>query len=692
MPPAAISRSSTYFPKICGNIANQERSALLGALLASLSSFACGPGDPSITSVSIRAHELSHCEIPRQGDANYTLALTALGPFRAGPSDTQNVNLFGGDTALRFSPETHGVEAVAATPAGNFIGYTERLRDTGIDVLLWNKHRACPLREAGSGGYPSAGAGQALGFSPALGRVLVAGEEGASGGVPNSLLFDADTGAVTHPFEDDRAYATVTPFADGFLLAGGENPSAGDGFEDRERWRNAYPYSLATGEFGSAITLQWDRTRHGALALPDGSTLLAGGYTSDGPVRQFEIVRPDSTISSTIGLASLTVGRLSPVVLRLEDGRILVGGGYLPIGSAVGTVEWFSADATDKLGERTLRTLENRVFVALPGGGALTVASCDACVPSEASPDCGCPSGLEATWLTPDDQPHAVALPEALACQRPARPLLFAGSDGAPWLSCAADPAVSPSDAPAPLFRFEAWPAIYSPGDAPQWPVREASPRFEGPSEFVLEPPPNPRVSPLSLGPDHFVWVSAAAGGDLAGARLDVRGSLSRDADSLLGNPEFRPLHLAPDRPVPVDRSSTATVPRLYDGVLTLSPSELTVWVTDTTYADVTITLTLARASDDTFAAPAIAFGGTLLGTLDACPWPALPEPSDDGTRIALSVVRRGTRVRLYGASPSECEVGSGALSVGFRAPSTGRCEPGSACTSVLAELTLTRD
>jgi len=155
MPPAAISRSSTYFPKICGNIPNVEGSALPGALLGALLGLACAPLEPVVTEVSVRANQLEGC--PPPSGTELTLSLTPLGPFRAVPA--QQVSLHARDAQLQFPSETQGVEARAPYGQLGFIGYTERRASTGIDVLLWGGG-ACPLRDTTSViMYPGVGGG-----------------------------------------------------------------------------------------------------------------------------------------------------------------------------------------------------------------------------------------------------------------------------------------------------------------------------------------------------------------------------------------------------------------------------------------------------------------------------------------------------------------------------------------------------
>jgi hypothetical protein len=652
--------------------------------LAFLSGLGCAPLEPVVSEVSVRANELGgNC--PVSGE-NLTLSLTALGPFRAGPP--QNVALYASGAPLAFPPETQGVDALLLQ--NGFRGYTERRTESGIDVLLWPE-RACALGDPANDGYPGPGGGQALGFSPELGAVLVAGEDDPSGQAQGGVVFDANTGVVevlrppAPTLKDTRAHATVTPVDGGFLIAGGEDPATGDAsdaaFETRERWQSAYVYAPASGLLGDSIELQRDRTRHAALPLSEGAALLAGGYTRNGLEPQLEAVYPTHPVSSVFGLSRLEVGRLDPVLVRLDDGRILVGGGSLAIGAPVGTVEWFSADAAQWLVKLLLTPLPNRTFVALPGGGALTVASCETECGSDAEA-CACPRGLEASWITGDDPPRAtpVELPETDACreaQAELVPLLVPGSDGAPWLI-----ATSADTRPACLFRFNPWPADYgasTPGSAP---------RFEGPLEVPLDPPPDPRVTPLSLGPDSFVWVTAREPGGLHGARFGGRGVLSQDSPALGG--VAAPAHLAPDRPVPVGDAA----PPLYENsVLTLTTSSptLTVWATDALYEDATVSLVI-RAQGEGNRPPTLHFGKTLLGSAAPCSWPSLPASPAEGS-VSLSAVRRGGQVTLRaGSASANCEVGPGALAVGLSAPAGGACSADAPCTSSVHDFRIDRD
>ncbi|HWP05192.1 MAG TPA: hypothetical protein VNN72_05595, partial [Polyangiaceae bacterium] len=275
MPPAAISRSSTYFPKICGNIAPLQRSAFR-AFLPLFACLACGTPDARVTTLGIATHELGGpCAVSDAGgSADYSLSLTALGPFPARGSDlATNVPLDASGWELGFDARTIGVDAVAAEAASGgalspqFTGHSERRRPSGLDVLLWPSGRACSLAD---GPYPGANGGQALGYSPRSGLALAAGEDvgdrtneqGAGAG--STLVFDADRGSASLVPRDGalqvpRAFATVTELGEDLLVAGGENPL---GASTLDAAGSAELYSAKDGAFTTLIELIVRRSRH----------------------------------------------------------------------------------------------------------------------------------------------------------------------------------------------------------------------------------------------------------------------------------------------------------------------------------------------------------------------------------------------------------------------------------------------
>jgi hypothetical protein len=705
MPPAAISRSSTYFPKICGNIAKSHRSALCGLVLTAV---ACSDHAPAVTTVSVDAHQLLGCPVPDRGPSTGSpleLTLTPLGPFPASTFDVEGpLGLEEAGQELAFDPATVGVDALAsdgsANSGGAFIGHTERRVDDRIDVLLWPEQTACPIL-APDAGYPGTDAGQALGFSAATAVALVAGEDAEDRRAGSAGEFDTETGAAgVVPRESgalhvSRAFATVTEFGDGLLVAGGTNPFASAAAEDASG--SAEVYRPHAGGFDPNLVELWSRrTHHAAVTLPaTGETLLAGGLAPDsasnGPgqlLRQLEAISPSTLSSSISGLAALDLGRVDPVTLVLENGLIFVGGGYnvgsdpeAPRGDPIGELEWFLPDATRRVFFADLPTRPDRAFMALPGGGVLSVASCSA-ESAQQRADCSCVAEnggacevngddqgwLDAWWIDPDGTPTPVPFAPAnvlTPCPTPLRPLLVAGSDGAPWLVSTRD-----DGTPACLWRFEAWPE--DPGGPPA--DAASHPRFLM-TTLALDPSPDARVQPLSYAPDALVWVGPNGG--LYGARLGQRGPLTRDASLLArGDAPFRPAHLVPDRDPSASTSLDGKPPVIFNhefnGVLELGPTSpvVTLWAADTTYDSVSLTLEIEAPSDGSSPAlPAVTFGSA-RGASAVCAWSATATPLP--APVTLTATRHGTHVTLSapGLADTTCDVPDGPLALGVRAGS----------------------
>lgn len=627
--------------------------------------------------LSIATHQLPGCP----DDAGpFTLTLSALGHFREGPFDVETLPLRAQGRTLEFSDETIGVQAVATHDTTLLHGYAELGADAdAIDVLLWPERTACTLHAASdTNEYPGDGGGQALGFSAAAGLVLVAGENADDQRAGSALRFETGTGVSTvQPRPGSprrpRAFATLTPFGDGFLLAGGEF-RLDSANSDAQALSDAEVYSVEAGGFTSTLPLVYARTHHAALVLRGtGETLLIGGASEGGLIGQMEAVSPASRTSATAHLAKLETPRLDPVALELDTGELFVGGGRFPNGEPVGAIEWFSADASDALDRRMLPARPHRAFVAMPGGGVLTVGGCD----RNDGDQCDTP---DAWWLTKEHAREPVAIDRGERnCPLPERPQLVPGSDGSPYFLAVGDGS-DPACAFA-LYRFNPWPrehaaekaACLADPDAPECDVLSVGPRFEL-TNVQLTPRPDPRVAPLSLGPDHFVWVSAENPGSLAGVRLGDRGPLTRDALPLVALTDslnrLRPLHLVPDRNplAPLMRGEAPVVE--FDRALTLLPAAtpVTVWVSDTLYEDVSVKVDFTpEAGQEPSAPPAILLGNTLLGADAVCAWPELP--SELSAALVAELSRLGTQAELrLGGVTHRCTVASGALSLGFRA------------------------
>jgi hypothetical protein len=248
-------------------------------------------------------------------------------------------------------------------------------------------------------------------------------------------------------------------------------------------------------------------------------------------------------------------------------------------------------------------------------------------------------------------------------CPVPERPLLAPAGGGTPLL------VARYADGKSCSFRFDPWPGDYrSTSDA------LAGPHFV-PELLELEPPPNPRVSPLPVGADAFLWASAASPGGVGGIRLGNGGPLSRDLLSLLTRDEAtpsRPRRLVPDRPVAAPDLEAGEARLFSNGALSLvrADAAVTYWVPDTRYDDVTVTLELAAApggDDPRNAPPVVVLGETDLGGGER-PW---PEPSTilaEGERATVAVTRRAGTVTLRNGGHRESyPVQAGPLPLGLR-------------------------
>jgi len=609
----------------------------------------CGDEGERLT-LGLRLHSLASCDLPRELQ-HENLELIALGDFEADNDSAEILPLDRAGVSLRFPAATQGIAARVGGGARAFIGYGERGPSDRLDVLLWPERTACRLP---TGSYPGRHGGQALGFSRASGRVLVAG--GNDPLSPDAMLgfasFDTRTGALDARGRDDgvtqalpRAFATVTEFGARLLVAGGEKPVMGVPDDDIEPYALGELFDPAVGAYtGESITLLGGRTHHAALVLDDGRTLLVGGRTKIGGTSiaqyQLEIVDP---LSLRATLADVVTARIDPTALRLSDGRLFVGGGTALDGALVTPVgEWLTANArldTTRLDAQVPARFD-RAFVATSGGGVLFVGGCEDRPPASdedarACQRCrhGCEplDGFDAWWIDRDGHASPVGLDGISATA----PLLLPGSDGSPWLVAA--------EAGAPeqprLFRFNPWAQSFEPYDLAPLPL----PRRDMPA-------------PLEIDRDTFVWLDPRARGDeLVGLRLGTRSRYAQDlALVLLADPldPGRPLHLTPDRALGAAVS--------YDGKLTLREPGVVVRVADTDYADVTIVLELAPSSAGP---PLVLLGESALGGAE-CPW-----PSGDGAEPP-SITRKATQavLRYAGGPPRTCAVAPGRLTLGVGA------------------------
>ena len=627
---------------------------------------ACGVEAPESPVLPVKVHTLPLCDLGAAA-ASANLRLQALGDFEATNESAEILPLDSTGAALRFPSATLAVEArVDAAPG--FWGYGER-DGSGLDVLLWPEQATCVLfRPDGSQGYPGKRGGQALAFDPASRSILSAGGNDSlvSDAIVGALAFDVATGtAATFDTSESgvlrrpRAFATATSFADKVLVAGGENPLFGAADDEIEPRSNAEVFDAIEQRFTDEIELQTARTRHAALELLDGRTLLIGGRTKAGASRALGLLETVDPRANRADIGEQIAPRVDPRALRLSDGRVFVGGGTTLEGKPASPPgEWLSPQAELQAvsDESDLPPRLGRAFAPLLGGGVLAVGGCEAREPDDGEAErcaalCerGCPARAaegashpytyDAHWL----DARGASTVELRGISAP-RPILLPGSDGSPWLIAAttADP-----ETPA-LFRFNPWNSRFS-AVSLAGPLRLPRPAYP---------------APVAVAPDAFVWLDEnEQHGELLGLRLGTRNRFTQDAALVLRADAVdasRPLHLAPDRPV-------ADAP-IYDGRLWLDPTAepLVVWVTDTDYADVTVAIHLLDVGGVVSVPPRVLFGDVELGG-DACPWPDGGVRDEEG--MVATVRRAGASAELrFRGGRKACAARSGRATLGFRA------------------------
>jgi hypothetical protein len=618
-------------PKICGNIALRYRSAI--ALPSLLCAAACSPDPEPDRTFEVTVHELVGCPLPADL-AGVGLELEALGDF---PASNRTAELIAADASqtLAFPEATRAIVATATAAGGTqWIGVDDRRGDDRVDLLLWREELACPLFFPQDGAeYPSLLGGQALGGSHTLGWALVAGGVFQSDRDPGlgALLFDVRRGTMRaltargETLNTPRAFATVTEFGGGLVVAGGEGA---DG-----PVADAEVFDFASGHYTDIIGLSEGRTRHAAVVLDTGETLLVGGQDARRqPLETLQLISPKLGRTILAGLATLENGRIAPQVLRLSDGRLFVAGGLDADESPISPVEWLTPDASqhvktlDPDGETQQRC--DRAFVAMPGGAVLGVGGCVRRVPapSESCGDCregfcppldGSTPRFDAVWISSE----GTVYPFPIDVVAP-RPILVSASDGRPFLF-----------ADGKLWRFDPWRT-----------------GFDLVSDEVLLPSGD-LPAPLPLDPGAFVWLAEGEQGlaEVWGLRHGTRNRFSRDVVLLADPLDLE--HVAPDRP-PGNGVS-------FGGALELDFAA--VHVTDTTYEDVSLEIVLLGGPP-----PRVIFTVATLGVVE-CSWPDSP-PAPPETLQVSRTANGATLIR--GAAVTHCAVETGRASVGLRGTS----------------------
>ena len=182
-----------------------------------------------------------------------------------------------------------------------------------------------------------------------------------------------------------RNFATVAGLlSDGRVLVVGGHGSGGGGRTDPATW-SAELYDPASGQWTETGPMQsphWGG--HTVTPLPDGTVLVAGGFPLEpiggnpGPTSAAQLFDPGSGHWTQTG--SMTVPRTGQVATLLQDGSVLVVGGYVTsAGYMTGTGSTRKAEIFDPRTGRWARTASMtvvrvaRTAALLPDGRVVVV-------------------------------------------------------------------------------------------------------------------------------------------------------------------------------------------------------------------------------------------------------------------------------------------------------------------------------
>jgi N-acetylneuraminic acid mutarotase len=159
------------------------------------------------------------------------------------------------------------------------------------------------------------------------GTVLVTGGANAAGGyLQGTELYDPATNTWSSKgfLAVGRTGHTATLLQNGKVLVVAGTIA---GFSDSSYLASAELYNPATGEWSSAGSLAVGRGGHTATLLQNGKVLVAGGYGTASFVGFSDVEIYDPTTNSWSAAGSLAVARSSHTATLLPSGKVLVAGG-----------------------------------------------------------------------------------------------------------------------------------------------------------------------------------------------------------------------------------------------------------------------------------------------------------------------------------------------------------------------------
>lgn len=158
------------------------------------------------------------------------------------------------------------------------------------------------------------------------GRVLIAGGVDDEVVLNSAELYDPKTGTFSREgsMASSRVRNTATLLQDGRVLVAGGEDYAGS---SSKIFATAEIYDPSTGAFGPTGPMTTARSWYTATLLNDGRVLMAGGYDAKGTtLSSAELYDPKTGNFSRTG--SMRAARFGQTATLLPDGRVLIVGGF----------------------------------------------------------------------------------------------------------------------------------------------------------------------------------------------------------------------------------------------------------------------------------------------------------------------------------------------------------------------------